>query len=166
MASLKNIFVTPTVPKGACGFAWKRWFGLQQGYAVNDFQVAKDATALRIEVEPLITLNVIHELSHLFSWDPNIHSNGEEFEQKVSIVTWNYRISMAIGCKRMALSFLTQLMCLKYSRASDFEDVMKDHCFKHYKKHLTIMESLDERMAKMKTTQTFTYPDILLGKIK
>jgi len=122
------------LPAGTSAYAWKKYLGLRSGYVLFIDQIARDSVILDLDIVSLISLNVIHELSHLCHWDCDSHGHGETDKQKLSIANWNIVIAKAMGDNKMRFAFEFQYAALM---------------------SLTLNERIKDKA-------TFTYPDIMM----
>lgn len=96
------------------GIAWNRWCGLSRGWAIHINITAWSAHQLGVDVESLIVLNMLHEISHLCApgSETSVHGSTEEegIEKKISIIKWNRFIASAMGHRRLRSIFDAQML--------------------------------------------------------
>jgi hypothetical protein len=123
--------------KDIMGISWWGRFRLIGYWGIHVNITARCAHELGFDVEDMITLNVLHELSHLATPGAKTGDHGDgkslSLEQKVAILKWNKFLSKKLGFGKMALHYFAQLLWL-----SD--------------------EVLAERT---KNNPTFTFPDVI-----
>lgn len=113
---------------GASGYSWRKYFGslcIGRGWFVSISQSVKDLKSLNtlmkslgrekeIDVESLISLYVIHEVSHLCDEANYVHGQGKQSLKQIhSTIDWNETIARAMEHELLTWVFGVQRYYLR-----------------------------------------------------